>query len=52
MLHDGVILFVGTPEEITASRNPIVRQFVTEALRIPSSAMGNFYQEEKLDEKR
>jgi phospholipid/cholesterol/gamma-HCH transport system ATP-binding protein len=44
MLHDGVILFVGTPEEITASRDPIVRQFVTEALRIPSSAMRNFYQ--------
>jgi phospholipid/cholesterol/gamma-HCH transport system ATP-binding protein len=46
MLHEGVILFVGTPEEIMASREPVVRQFVTEALRIPSSAMRNFDQEE------
>lgn len=51
MLHDGVILFVGTPEEIMASRDPVVRQFVTEALRIPSSAMRNFHQEEKPTEK-
>jgi len=42
MLHEGVILFVGTPEEIMASRDPVVRQFVTEALRIPSGAMRHF----------
>jgi len=28
MLHDGVIRFYGTPEEIMASENPLVRQFV------------------------
>jgi len=50
MLHDGVILFVGTPEEIMASRDPVVWQFVTEALRIPSSAMRKFYQEKKPSE--
>jgi hypothetical protein len=42
---------VGAPEEIMASRDPVVRQFVTEALRIPSTAMTNFYQEEKPSEK-
>ncbi len=52
MLHDGVILFVGTPEEIMTSRDPIVRQFVTEALRMPSSAMRIFDQEEKPHGKR
>ena len=46
MLHEGVILFVGTPEEIMASRDPVVQQFVTEAL-----AMRNFSQEEKLHRK-
>jgi phospholipid/cholesterol/gamma-HCH transport system ATP-binding protein len=51
MLHDGIILFVGTPEEIMASRDPIVRQFITEALSIPSSARRNFSPEEKLDQK-
>ena len=51
MLHDGVILFVGTPEEIMASRDPIVRQFITEALRLPPSAMKNFHQEETLHQK-
>jgi phospholipid/cholesterol/gamma-HCH transport system ATP-binding protein len=51
MLHEGVVLFVGTPEEIMASRDPIVRQFITEALRVPPSAMKNFYQEERLDQK-
>jgi phospholipid/cholesterol/gamma-HCH transport system ATP-binding protein len=51
MLHEGVILFVGTPEEIMTSGDPIVRQFVTEALRIPSSAMRNFDREEKSREK-
>ncbi|MGA2517628.1 MAG: ABC transporter ATP-binding protein [Thermodesulfobacteriota bacterium] len=47
MLHEGLILFVGTPEEIMVSRDPVVRQFVTEALRIPSSAMRSFDREEK-----
>ncbi len=42
MLHEGVILFVGTPDEIMASKDPAVRQFVTEALRIPASAMRSF----------
>jgi phospholipid/cholesterol/gamma-HCH transport system ATP-binding protein len=51
MLHDGVILFVGTPEEIMASRDPIVRQFITEALSIPSNARRHFSQEEKLNQK-
>ncbi len=51
MLHEGVVLFVGTPEEIMASREPIVRQFITEALRVPTSAMKNIYQEERLDQK-
>lgn len=31
MLHDGVVLFAGTPEEIMVSGHPVVRQFVTEA---------------------
>ena len=51
MLHEGVVLFVGTPEEIMASRDPIVRQFITEALRVPPSAMKNFYQEERIGQK-
>jgi phospholipid/cholesterol/gamma-HCH transport system ATP-binding protein len=51
MLHDGVILFVGTPEETMASRNPIVRQFITEALSIPSSPRGNFPLDERPDQK-
>jgi phospholipid/cholesterol/gamma-HCH transport system ATP-binding protein len=51
MLHEGVILFVGTPEEIMASRDPIVRQFITEALKVPASAMRIFYQDEKLHQK-
>jgi phospholipid/cholesterol/gamma-HCH transport system ATP-binding protein len=50
MLHEGVVLFVGTPEEIMASRDPVVRQFVTEALRVPMSAMKAFSQEERLDQ--
>ena len=29
MLYDGVILEVGTPDEIRASENPIVQQFIT-----------------------
>ena len=48
MLHDGVILFVGTPEEIMASRDPVVRQFITEALRLPPGTMKNLYPEERL----
>ena len=44
MLHEGVILFVGTPEEIMESRDPVVRQFITEALRVPASTMKNFHQ--------
>ena len=51
MLHEGLILFVGTPEEIMTSGDPVVRQFVTEALRIPPSAMRSFNREEKLREK-
>jgi len=48
MLHDGVILFVGTPEEIMASRDPVVRQFITEALRLPPGTMKNLYPEERV----
>jgi len=40
MLHEGVILFVGTPQEIMVSRDPVVQQFITEAL-----AMRNFRQQ-------
>jgi phospholipid/cholesterol/gamma-HCH transport system ATP-binding protein len=29
MLHDGQILTVGTPDEIQASKDPIVRKFIT-----------------------
>ena len=28
MLHEGAILFVGTPEQILASENPIIQQFI------------------------
>ncbi len=35
MLHDGVILTSGTPEEILSSKDPIVRQFVTGAIEGP-----------------
>ena len=28
MLHDGKIISVGTPEEIQASSNPVVRKFL------------------------
>jgi phospholipid/cholesterol/gamma-HCH transport system ATP-binding protein len=54
MLHEGIVLFVGTPEEIMASRDPIVRQFLMEAMRLPPSAMKHLYQqyqEEKLHQK-
>ncbi len=46
MLHEGVILFVGTPQEIMVSRDPVVQQFITEAL-----ALRNFRQEEKFHRK-
>jgi phospholipid/cholesterol/gamma-HCH transport system ATP-binding protein len=29
MLYNGIIIEVGTPEEIQNSTNPIVRQFIT-----------------------
>jgi phospholipid/cholesterol/gamma-HCH transport system ATP-binding protein len=51
MLHEGIVLFVGTPEEIMASQDPVVRQFITEALRVPASAMKHFDQEERLHQK-
>ena len=51
MLHEGVILFLGTPEEIMASRDPIVREFITEALRVPPSAMKDFCQDERFSQK-
>ena len=35
MLHDGGIIIVGTPAEILASQNPIVRQFIRGALEGP-----------------
>ncbi len=34
MLDEGVILFVGTPEEIMVSKDPVVQQFITEALSV------------------
>ncbi len=35
MLHNGVIVEVGTPEEIRNSSNPLVRQFITGSLEGP-----------------
>ena len=35
MLHEGVILTMGSPAEITSSQDPVVRQFVTGALEGP-----------------
>jgi phospholipid/cholesterol/gamma-HCH transport system ATP-binding protein len=35
MLHDGVIVEIGTPEEIKTSSNPAVRQFITGSLEGP-----------------
>lgn len=32
MLHEGVIIATGTPEEIYASKEPVVRQFVTQGM--------------------
>jgi phospholipid/cholesterol/gamma-HCH transport system ATP-binding protein len=46
MLHEGVILFAGTPEGIMASEDPVVRQFITEAL-----SLRNFRQEERFHRK-
>ena len=51
MLHEGVILFVGTQEEIMASNDSVVRQFITEALRLTPSAPKNFYREDRLHPK-
>ncbi len=39
MLHDGVIVEVGLPEEIQNSDNPIVRQFITGSLEGPIKVM-------------
>lgn len=35
MLHEGKILFSGTPEEILASQNPVVKQFISGSLEGP-----------------
>jgi len=35
MLFEGVIITVGTPEEIMASQNPFVRQFITGEIEGP-----------------
>jgi phospholipid/cholesterol/gamma-HCH transport system ATP-binding protein len=35
MLHDGIIVATGTPEEILSSENPIVRQFISGATEGP-----------------
>lgn len=35
MLHEGVILTIGTPDEIVASKDPIVQQFTTGSLMGP-----------------
>ena len=35
MLHEGVILTVGTPEEILSSSDPVVRQFITGSIEGP-----------------
>jgi len=51
MLHEGVILFVGTPGEIMESTDPVVGQFIAEALRVPSSATRIFQREENVHEK-
>jgi len=42
MLHEGTILFVGTPEEIMASSNRAVRQFITEVFdsRLRNTLLG------------
>ena len=35
MLHDGIIVETGTPEEIMRSTNPVLRQFITGSLEGP-----------------
>jgi phospholipid/cholesterol/gamma-HCH transport system ATP-binding protein len=35
MLHEGRIYAVGTPQEIRATTDPVVRQFITGVGRIP-----------------
>ena len=40
MLHEGVLLALGSPEEISASANPIVQQFITGDLNGPISYLG------------
>jgi phospholipid/cholesterol/gamma-HCH transport system ATP-binding protein len=37
MLHEGIILAEGTPEEILSSEDPIVHQFVTGSIEGPIS---------------
>ncbi|NOX20498.1 MAG: ABC transporter ATP-binding protein [Nitrospirae bacterium] len=39
MLHDGIIVEVGLPEEIQNSENPIVKQFITGSLEGPIKVM-------------
>ena len=46
MLHEGVILFTGTPEEIMASRDAVVRQFLTEALALRNFPREKIHQKE------
>ncbi|HXX57765.1 MAG TPA: ABC transporter ATP-binding protein [Thermodesulfovibrionales bacterium] len=40
MLHDGVIVEVGTPGEIKRSSNPVVKQFITGSLEGPIESVG------------
>jgi ABC-type transporter Mla maintaining outer membrane lipid asymmetry ATPase subunit MlaF len=35
MLHEGVILITGSPEEICSSKDPIVKQFINGDLEGP-----------------
>ena len=35
MLHEGVILTVGTPDEILSSKDPIVQQFISGSIEGP-----------------
>jgi len=37
MLHEGKIITTGTPDEIKASDNPVVKQFVTGSSEGPIS---------------
>jgi phospholipid/cholesterol/gamma-HCH transport system ATP-binding protein len=38
MLHEGVIVAIGTPAEIQASPNPVVHQFITGQIEGPIEA--------------